>query len=466
MDGQDRLRPRRYALGHVGGIQVERGRVDVGEHRGRTAPRDRLSRRVERERRADHLVTGADPERVEHEHDRIRSVGHADHVADAQVGGGLGLERLHVGPEHEDAGVDHLAEALFQLRHERRILGPHVHERDPHDRASLSTERRTMEQRNLGQGLSCLEARPRLHGHVASSTARPTDDESDRHDPPRPRPRRHLPRHGRRVRRRSQRGAGRPGASPAGATRSCSPPSSAIVATRTARYAASTAGPSTCAQACDASLARLGVDTIDLYYQHRVDPNVPIEETVGAMAELVAAGKVRYLGLSEAAADTHPPRRTPSTRSPRCRASGRCGRATSRTRCSRPCRELGIGIVPYSPLGRGFLTGAITSPDDFADDDCPPRPPALHGRELRRATSRSSTRSGRWRPRRASRPAQLALAWVLPRATTSSRSRARSGRTYLEENVGAARRRASPTTTWRGSRSRAAAAPPRAAASR
>ena len=120
--------------------------------------------------------------------------------------------------------------------------------------------------------------------------------------------------------------------------------------------------------ACDASLARLGVETIDLYYQHRVDPNVPIEETVGAMAELVTAGKVRHLGLSEAGTATirranavHPIAALQSEYSLWTRGL--------ETEILPTLRELGIGLVPYSPLGRGFLTGAYRSSADLADDD-------------------------------------------------------------------------------------------------
>src|ERR671925_110235 len=120
--------------------------------------------------------------------------------------------------------------------------------------------------------------------------------------------------------------------------------------------------------ACDASLERLGVDQIDLYYQHRADPDVPIEETVGAMAELVAAGKVRHLGLSEAAADTirraHAVHPISALQSEWSLWSRDIEREIVPT-----CRELGIGLVPYSPLGRGFLTGAVTSTDSLAADD-------------------------------------------------------------------------------------------------
>ncbi|KAL2916783.1 hypothetical protein HK105_203562 [Polyrhizophydium stewartii] len=122
-------------------------------------------------------------------------------------------------------------------------------------------------------------------------------------------------------------------------------------------------------KACEASLARLGVDTIDLYYQHRVDPLVPIEDTVAAMAELVKEGKVRYLGLSEASAETirrahavHPIAAYQVEYGPWCLDIENDGRLAT-------CRELGIAIIAYSPLGRGFLTGAIKSPADFGEGD-------------------------------------------------------------------------------------------------
>ena len=134
---------------------------------------------------------------------------------------------------------------------------------------------------------------------------------------------------------------------------------------------------------CDESLARLGIDYIDLYYQHRVDPDVLIEETVGAMAELVQAGKVRYLGLSEASVDsleraaaTHPITALQSEWSLWSR--------NLEDEVLPVARRLGIGIVPYSPLGRGFLTGAITSPDDFAQDDFRRTSPRFQGENFRR----------------------------------------------------------------------------------
>ena len=135
--------------------------------------------------------------------------------------------------------------------------------------------------------------------------------------------------------------------------------------------------------ACDASLKRLGVDTIDLYYQHRVDTSVPIEETVGAMAELVNAGKVRYLGLSEASGATlerayrvHPITALQSEFSLWTRDPESNGMLDA-------CRRLGVSLVAYSPLGRGFLTGAITQPDDFAEDDYRRHSPRFQGEQLR-----------------------------------------------------------------------------------
>jgi aryl-alcohol dehydrogenase-like predicted oxidoreductase len=186
---------------------------------------------------------------------------------------------------------------------------------------------------------------------------------------------------------------------------------------------------------CDASLQRLGVDHIDLYYQHRADPNVPIEETVGAMAELVAAGKVRYLGLSEAAADTvrrahavHPIAALQSEWSLWSR--------DIEGEIIQTCRELGIGIVPYSPLGRGFLTGAISSPDDFDSDDVRRRYPRFQGEafaenlRLVDAVRSIADRLGRT-------PGQIALAWVLAQGPDVVPIPGTRRRRHLEENLAA-----------------------------
>ena len=166
-------------------------------------------------------------------------------------------------------------------------------------------------------------------------------------------------------------------------------------------------------QACEASLTRLGVDTIDLYYQHRVDPQVPIEDTVGAMAELVSAGKVRFIGLSEAAPDTirrahavHPITALQSELSLWSREL--------ETTTLPVCAELGIAFVAYSPLGRGFLTGAIKSADVLAADDFRRSNERFQGDNLA-ANVRLLSRLEAFAERKACTPAQLALAWVLSR---------------------------------------------------
>jgi aryl-alcohol dehydrogenase-like predicted oxidoreductase len=189
-------------------------------------------------------------------------------------------------------------------------------------------------------------------------------------------------------------------------------------------------------QACDASLQRLGVDHIDLYYQHRPDPDTPIEDTVGAMAELVAAGKVRYLGLSEASPATirravavHPIAALQSEWSLFSRDIE--GEILS------TCRELGVGIVPYSPLGRGLLTGTITSTDDLKPDDF-------------RRTGQPRFQAGnldrnlllvevvkRVAARHDATPGQIALAWVLGNGDDVVPIPGTRRRKYLEENVGA-----------------------------
>ena len=185
----------------------------------------------------------------------------------------------------------------------------------------------------------------------------------------------------------AQRGAARPRSWPPAATRWCSPPSSASSSTRTMEIRGVDGSPAYVRKACDASLRRLGVDHIDLYYQHRADPTVPIEETVGAMAELVAAGKVGHLGLSEASVDTIR------------RAAAVHPIAAVQTEWSLfsrdiedavlpACRELGIGVVPYSPLGRGMLTGAAHGRDASARTTSATRSPGS------RASSSSAT--SRW----------------------------------------------------------------------
>jgi aryl-alcohol dehydrogenase-like predicted oxidoreductase len=188
-------------------------------------------------------------------------------------------------------------------------------------------------------------------------------------------------------------------------------------------------------QACEASLRRLGIDCIDVYYQHRVDPETPIEETVGAMAELVRAGKVRYLGLSEAGADTirrahavHPITALQSeyslwTRDPEDKVLG-------------VCRELGIGFVPYSPLGRGFLTGQIKRFEDLAADDYRRTAPRFQGENFQRNLDLVSQVSEIAAEKRCT-PAQLALAWVLAQGEDIVPIPGTKRRKYLRENVDA-----------------------------
>ena len=186
-------------------------------------------------------------------------------------------------------------------------------------------------------------------------------------------------------------------------------------------------------QACDASLKHLGVDHIDLYYQHRVDPSVPIEETVGAMAELVAAGKVRHLGLSEAGAETirrahvvHPITALQTEYSLWTRDVEDEILAT--------CRELGIGFVAYSPLGRGFLSGRFTSADDLEQGDFRRANPRFQGENLERNLPLVERVEELARAKGAT-PAQVALAWVLSRGEDVVPIPGTKHVPYLEQNV-------------------------------
>ena len=186
---------------------------------------------------------------------------------------------------------------------------------------------------------------------------------------------------------------------------------------------------------CEASLQRLGVDYIDLYYQHRVDPQVPIEDTVGAMAELVQAGKVRFLGLSEASVDsleraaaTHPISALQSEWSLWTRDIEDELLATA--------RRLGIGLVPYSPLGRGFLTGKITTTDDFADDDFRRHNPRFEGENFERNVELVKLVRHLAADKGVS-PAQLALAWLLAQGPDVVPIPGTKRRSNLEENAAA-----------------------------
>jgi aryl-alcohol dehydrogenase-like predicted oxidoreductase len=192
----------------------------------------------------------------------------------------------------------------------------------------------------------------------------------------------------------------------------------------------------------EGSLRRLGVETIDLYYQHRVDPSVPIEETVGALAELVRAGKIRHIGLSEASPATlarahrvHPITALQSeyslwSREPEDGALARC-------------RELGIGFVPYSPLGRGFLTGTIRTPEDFAADDYRRASPRFQGANFAKNLALVE-RVKAIAAEIGCSTSQLALAWVLAQGEDIVPIPGTKRRKYLEENVGALDVRLSP----------------------
>jgi aryl-alcohol dehydrogenase-like predicted oxidoreductase len=188
-------------------------------------------------------------------------------------------------------------------------------------------------------------------------------------------------------------------------------------------------------QACDASLKRLGVDHIDLYYQHRVDPNVPIEDTIGAMAELVKAGKVRYIGMSEAAPET-------------IRRAAKVHKITAlQTEYSlwsrdpedeilKTVRELGIGFVAYSPLGRGFLTGAFKKPEDIPEDDFRRNHPRFQGEnfqknlDLVKKVEEIAAEKG-------IKASQLALAWVLAQGKDIVPIPGTKHVEYLKENIAA-----------------------------
>ena len=189
-------------------------------------------------------------------------------------------------------------------------------------------------------------------------------------------------------------------------------------------------------QCCDASLKRLGVDVIDLYYQHRVDPNTPIEDTVGAMAELVKQGKVRHLGLSEAA---------PATIERAHKVHPITALQTEYSLWSRDVEEeilptlrrLGIGFVPYSPLGRGFLTGRIKSASDLGEKDYRRAAPRFQGENLEQNLGLLTVIES-VAAEKGVKPGQIALAWVMAQGNDIVPIPGTKRRTYLEENIAAA----------------------------
>jgi aryl-alcohol dehydrogenase-like predicted oxidoreductase len=183
------------------------------------------------------------------------------------------------------------------------------------------------------------------------------------------------------------------------------------------------------------SLKRLGTDHVDLYYQHRVDPNVPIEETVGAMAELVKEGKIRHIGLSEASADTL---RRAAAVHPITALQTEYSLWTRDVEAEilPTCRELGIGFVPYSPLGRGFLSGRFTSPEDLDDGDFRRHGPRFTGDNLD-ANLKLAAKVAEIAESKGCTPAQLALAWVLAQGDDIVPIPGTKRREYLEQNAAA-----------------------------
>lgn len=208
-----------------------------------------------------------------------------------------------------------------------------------------------------------------------------------------------------------------------------------IVRSEDAQFRGVNGKPDYVRQACEASLKRLGTDHIDLYYQHRVDPNTPIEQTVGAMAGLVKEGKVRFLGLSEA---------SPATLRRACAIHPITALQTEYSLWTRDpedqvlptCRELGIGFVAYSPLGRGFLTGQFKRLEDLAPDDYRRNSPRFQGDNFQKNLDLVA-HIRRLAAGKKCTPAQLALAWVLARGNDIVPIPGTKRRKYLEENLGA-----------------------------
>ena len=204
-----------------------------------------------------------------------------------------------------------------------------------------------------------------------------------------------------------------------------------------------TGDPAYVRHACDASLARLGIETIDLYYYHRVDRRVPIEETWGAMAELVTAGKVRCLGISEASPETMRRAHAVHPMTAGQYEWSLFTRDIENNELLATARELGIGMVPYSPLGRGLLTGVIQSPDELVSHDWRRTNPRFQGEDMQ-ANLRLVEQLGRLAAARGLSPAQFALAWVQSQGSDIVPIPGTKRRAYLEDNVAAAGIQLSP----------------------
>ena len=371
---------------------------------------------------------------------------HADRLGHVEVLGGLDLEGLRVRPEDELSALQNLGVGLLQLRDQTRVLRLDVDERDHGRKASLaglgwssrSVTVFLVEQRSLGtqglvvsaMGLGCM-GMSEFYGARRRRRV-------DRDDPPRARARRDLPRHGRHVRAVHQRGARRPRASPAAATRSCSRRSSASSRDRRRRSAGSTAAPEYVRSACEALAARLGVDA------HRPLLPAPRRPDRADRGDRRRDGRARRGGQGALPRPLRGGRRDDPPRARRAsdqRAAERVLAVDARSRgraSSRACRELGIGFVAYSPLGRGFLTGQIRSRRRPRRRRLPPPLAALPGRQLReepRARRRASTRSP---PRRAARRRSSRSPGCWRRATDIVPIPGTKRRTYLEENVAAA----------------------------
>ena len=185
---------------------------------------------------------------------------------------------------------------------------------------------------------------------------------------------------------------------------------------------------------------RLRTDHIDLFYQHRVDPDVPMEDVAGTVRDLIDAGKVRHFGLSEAGVEHASVVPTPSSRSPRCRASTRCGGASPKHEIIPTLAELGIGLVPFSPLGKGFLTGTITADTTFGDGDARANPTTFprFAEENRRANEALVDLIRRFADEHGATPAQVALAWILAQDPTHVPIPGTTKLHRLEENLAAA----------------------------